>query len=559
MRNLITIILLLVFVQANATDYYIANTGSDADNGLSIGHEWKTINKVNTSTFSAGDRILLNCGDTWREQLTIPSSGTSGSYITFGSYGSGNKPRILGSKIETSWTNSSGNIWISTNTFTDPYALTWDAQIYFVETNGDISWGRVKKANTGACVAEYDWTWASNHIYIYSPTDPNTRYSGVEVTQREQTISINSKEYIVIDGLEIAYAGNEGIGNIYPPVPRTGLTVSNCHIHHIGIKESEGAYGVYAYYSNTTIKDNTIHDCGRRNVSLFITASGTYTVSNMIVENNTLYHGFHTTGIDCINIAASGSMDGIIIRKNFIWDDPSGILDQVESFKSIGIFIANQGGVGIRNVQIYNNIIKNNSYKAINTEGVTGLEIYNNTIYGSNPNLVSSDYAGGIVLTRGTSGIVKNNIFYNNSNHTTTASFGSLIITSDAGVVTSDYNLFYNTDASANVVDWYDTSYTTSQWTTYKSATSQDLHSPNPSNPMFISPSDYNLQSTSPAINAGVNVGLTTDYTGHVFEGLPDVGAYEYITPYTPPIVRTKGISAGGGKAWGIGGVPYGN
>ncbi len=51
------------------------------------------------------------------------------------------------------------------------------------ETDGDISWGRVKKYK-GDLAVEYDWTWISNHIYIYSPTDPNTRYSGVEMAQR---------------------------------------------------------------------------------------------------------------------------------------------------------------------------------------------------------------------------------------------------------------------------------------------------------------------------------------------------------------------------------------
>lgn len=36
----------------------------------------------------------------------------------------------------------------------------------------------------------------------------------------------------------------------------------------------------------------------------------------------------------------------------------------------------------------------------------------------------------------------------------------------------------------------------------------------------------------------------------------PDIGVYEYSAN---PVVRTKGISGGAGKAWGVGGVPYGN
>ena len=45
--------------------------------------------------------------------------------------------------------------------------------------------------------------------------------------------------------------------------------------------------------------------------------------------------------------------------------------------------------------------------------------------------------------------------------------------------------------------------------------------------------SDYRLQSTSSAIDAGTNVGLTTDYAGNPIYGLPDIGGYEYQPTHT--------------------------
>jgi len=39
---------------------------------------------------------------------------------------------------------------------------------------------------------------------------------------------------------------------------------------------------------------------------------------------------------------------------------------------------------------------------------------------------------------------------------------------------------------------------------------------------------DFRLQATSPAINAGVNVGLITDFLGNPITGNPDIGAFEY-------------------------------
>lgn len=47
-------------------------------------------------------------------------------------------------------------------------------------------------------------------------------------------------------------------------------------------------------------------------------------------------------------------------------------------------------------------------------------------------------------------------------------------------------------------------------------------------NPLFMSSSDYSLQTGSPAIGAGMNVSLTTDYLGNIFANLPTIGAYEY-------------------------------
>jgi parallel beta-helix repeat protein len=112
MRQFIALLLVWA-VQTQAATYYVSASGNDACNGTSqaIGTSgsctWKTIAKVNGSTFSAGDSVLFNKGDQWRETLTAPSSGTSGNPITFGSYGSGAQPVISGANLVTgTWTAS---------------------------------------------------------------------------------------------------------------------------------------------------------------------------------------------------------------------------------------------------------------------------------------------------------------------------------------------------------------------------------------------------------------------------------------------------------------------
>jgi hypothetical protein len=44
----------------------------------------------------------------------------------------------------------------------------------------------------------------------------------------------------------------------------------------------------------------------------------------------------------------------------------------------------------------------------------------------------------------------------------------------------------------------------------------------------FTAYTDYRLKAGSPAINAGTDVGLTTDFLGKPIRGLPDIGAYEF-------------------------------
>lgn len=111
----IIIMFLFFSYNANASNYYIDNSGSDSNNGLSPGTAWKTIAKINSSTFAAGDSILLNRNGTWNEKLNVPSSGTAANPIVISYYGTGNKPLITGLQTQTGFTNV-GNIWSATAT-----------------------------------------------------------------------------------------------------------------------------------------------------------------------------------------------------------------------------------------------------------------------------------------------------------------------------------------------------------------------------------------------------------------------------------------------------------
>lgn len=108
---------LFVITNATGTNYYMSNSGNDANSGLSSSLPWQTITRLNFTTYSPGDSIFFRCGDTFRGDITVNQSGTSTSRITFTSYSSGAKPIISGAQIVTTWTQM-GNYYTTNYTGT---------------------------------------------------------------------------------------------------------------------------------------------------------------------------------------------------------------------------------------------------------------------------------------------------------------------------------------------------------------------------------------------------------------------------------------------------------
>ena len=116
-KPLLIIAFLLCFVNLFATDYYISSsTGNDTNDGKSESTAWKTIAKLNTiiGSLRAGDNVLFKSGDIFSGNLYITSAGSSGSAITFTSYGVGAKPIISGFIPVSGWVNKGNNIWSKT-------------------------------------------------------------------------------------------------------------------------------------------------------------------------------------------------------------------------------------------------------------------------------------------------------------------------------------------------------------------------------------------------------------------------------------------------------------
>jgi putative cofactor-binding repeat protein len=70
--------------------YYVSPSGSDANPGTSATQAWQTVARVNRAQLSPGDGVLFQGGQTFSDQVLMPSvSGAVGKPIVFGSYGQG--------------------------------------------------------------------------------------------------------------------------------------------------------------------------------------------------------------------------------------------------------------------------------------------------------------------------------------------------------------------------------------------------------------------------------------------------------------------------------------
>src|SRR5665647_1611889 len=80
---------------ARATNYYLSNSGNDANSGTDPSSPWQTLNKLNSfKNQKPGDNVLFKRGDTFYGTLTVSSAGSSENQITLGAYGTGTKPII---------------------------------------------------------------------------------------------------------------------------------------------------------------------------------------------------------------------------------------------------------------------------------------------------------------------------------------------------------------------------------------------------------------------------------------------------------------------------------
>lgn len=340
-----------------AATYYVSPSGNDNNNGRSMSTPWKTLSKVNSFAFAPGDTVCFQRGGTWQGQLNITRSGTSGSPITYGAYGTGNLPVISGSNRTIPSNQGQGLINIgASNIVVDglhsSYSGGYGIKIY-EQSNVSIKNSEVENSNHGGIVFE-----GGSNALVDKCKVHHTNMAGVanRDAAMHEAISFanvntfqaqNNEVYSCVEeGIDAKYGARNGIINGNTLYGNNGPQIYVDAAHHIDI------------YGNTT--SGSAADKSGISIGVETTYNpGTYRKAEYITVRNNVIYG-NAAGIILWSEPGAEAIHDIKIMNNTIIDNNK------HNWGGI-YFMSGQagqyamGGNVIRNNILYNNAYNNNN------------------------------------------------------------------------------------------------------------------------------------------------------------------------------------------------------
>jgi len=477
--------------------FFVSTTGNDANAGTSSA-PWKTIQHA-ANTVHAGDTVQV-LGGVYNESVTIPSSGNAtAGYITFES-APGQTAILDGTGIKVGKGQEFGLFTLRTNSYI--VIQGFEIRNFSSSTGGAVPVG-IDFEGSGSFVEILN-----NHIHNIVQTlgacnSANALGMAIYGTQAPASI-----DHITISGNELDHnttgcSENMSIdGNVQYFVTTKNLVHDN---NNIGI-DNIGFEGVSPNVSFDQARDGW----DMQN-----------TIFNITSINNPVYHG---------QLGANGQYcDGctrVIIERNLIHDSDIPVEVASEHSGHVSSFVVVRNNV-IYHAQFVGLSIGGYSKSVGGTDNCT---IVNNTFWADG---TASGAAGELQIQyHATNNTIFNNIMYAGPTNVLINDFTSSV----ANPASLDHNLYFATvGAASSLWNWQSKAIT--GYSNYQAASGQDVHSPF-ANPQFDNistlPPNLDVMSTSPAVNAGSNLGVNTvgvlDFAGNPRvngNGQINIGAYE--------------------------------
>lgn len=511
------------------TNYFVDNVnGNDSYSGgcqTLSGNcgPWKTLTKVNQTTFGSGDSINFKAGGSWTGTLRPLGSGVSGSPIVIGKYGSGSKPILNGGGISSSYTNTASDLCSSA------VVCLLDQQYWTIQ-NLDITNKGTSAAHRRAIfIGNTQTSGTLNTILIQNNSihdiNGNSEYHdggiAVELTQTSTTASFNDIQILnnsfsnLGDDNTVGGVGvNIGVGNALDSLPQsnyfTGVKINN--------NSFDNVLGNNVIISNTNGAEvrNNLSSNGGNSTKWTAAIWPTRAINTVISENEVYNYQLKVSPGDGQSFDNDVFTNNSIFQYNYSHDNPKGFMVWFHELQKAAPPQGSKNGI------VRYNISQNDGRPfyfqfndlSVNGEVFSGTQVYNNTIY---------TYAVAMIemsVARNLNGHVswKNNIFYlnaaSNSYHPNIGDF--------------NYNIFYGGNhPSSEPSD------------ANKLTTNPNFKNPGSGSLGRNTVDGYKLLNGSPALGSGTLIGNNggVDYFGNLVSStlVPNRGAYNGL-----------GVAAGG-------------
>jgi parallel beta-helix repeat protein len=269
--------------------------------------------------------------------------------------------------------------------------------------------------------------------------------------------------HFILDGFELIGRGrdlnNDGIGNASSDgvAPRT-FTVRNCKIHDFKYGGIRGGYTWIVEYNEIYNIGKTLnHHC------IYINKNGSKN-NNSIIRYN-LFHDVRGWGVLPYDSWAGDHPNGLQMYGNIVWN--------------VGSNLGGGGGLNISgdNYKVYNNTIFNSRFGIRIQGGADNADVRNNAVF-------QSQYASIYFENNPTNATVKYNLVFNNGTERGNSTDGKCSNCTVSNNITNQSPNFVGVDGSEyNLISF----------------------------PKGIKWTDFMLNSNSPLINSGTNLGGSMD------------------------------------------------
>ncbi|MBR6767142.1 MAG: hypothetical protein IKM02_04245 [Clostridia bacterium] len=300
-------------LEISGNAYYVSNEGCDRNDGKSPDKAWKSLERVSEAELKPGDGIFFRRGDLFRGSVDVKSG------VSYGAYGTGEKPRLYGWDKNLAdpdlWmvADEEHNIWKMREKILDPGTLVFnsgeahsrklipsyikgkfvcrdDESREFIMADEmtrdlDIFWyfdeilTTVPSKGMDFPVPEMGENSCGDLYIRCDRGNPGECFDSVEALPRRPMFRVGSHENVRIDNLCLKYIGLHGIaagGYV------KGLHVTNCEIGWIG--------GTIQHYLGT---DPNYPQGGRGTVTRFGNAVEIYGgCEDYLVSNCWIYQAY---------------------------------------------------------------------------------------------------------------------------------------------------------------------------------------------------------------------------------------------------------------------------